>query len=653
MEDFLDSDFRQVWARHRITGEAIHLEVGQADAVREIARREWRCPVPGCDVLISTRGKSKRDHFFHLNSAPHPSDGESEAHLSAKAMVAAWAKTRASPGCAVREEETVKDPDRRLHRRADVMVTWVDGHKTAFEVEYKPFAVEDWGAKQADYAAHDIDCAWILGHTRVTPAMDPLPVPMAGIGAVKLPPLGHALAADGRHVLIVNPTSRLIGTCAGDSAFTTRVSNPYDPVWLRLDPLDSCDLDPRAGIVTPTTRAIDTAILQQQARHEAELRQAEEARRRMAEARQRRAQQEAAGEDRGLLPGDARAFVERKRAQEAARWLAHPLRAQIIAARPDHRLPEFLAAELPHDRGVYAHHEHWHCQLFTDLVLGPPGRPMLGKTVTMRTVYGMLNNAGFTLHKRSDVRGAAIAGFLDHLQDQGYLRLARIDDWIINEVTVIADLAHAPVKQQAIEQLSAEDAAKDAAAQRERVQAKARRAEKAERRHREREEAVQRAEAERAQPAHRRTEMAELREARHARWLTSPVREAVTYTHGGTVPPAITAPGLGAADVIDAAEAEWHAHLFMNHIHCRPPDSTFTLTDARTTLGEAGIGFTGGIDDVELAIYNYLFNLGQRGHLQRPNDRLGTAMTFTVIADVDGLERRDQEDISHTTPRLW
>ena len=85
---FLNREFRQVWAVHRETGERVFLARGQADAVRAVAKKEWRCPVPGCVTEISTRGKSRRDHFFHVNGGAGHSDGESEWHLQAKAMVA-------------------------------------------------------------------------------------------------------------------------------------------------------------------------------------------------------------------------------------------------------------------------------------------------------------------------------------------------------------------------------------------------------------------------------------------------------------------------------------------------------------------------------------------------------------------------------------
>lgn len=171
LERLVDRDYRQVWAVHRTENCRIFLNVGQADAVRDEAKALWKCPVPGCDGPISTRGKSRRDHFFHPSGASH-GEGESEWHLQAKAMIAGWAEQQ--PGrVSVREEETAKDEATRMHRIADVMVTWpdLDGRKIAFEVEYKPYTAEDWRTKDGEYAAVGI------GVRLAVRAPAPLPVP--------------------------------------------------------------------------------------------------------------------------------------------------------------------------------------------------------------------------------------------------------------------------------------------------------------------------------------------------------------------------------------------------------------------------------------------------------------------------------------------
>lgn len=207
VSSFLDGDLRQVWALDRATGQPYYLEQGQAPVLRDRARSEWRCPVPGCSVEITTVGGDRRHHFRHLRleDVPHASDGESEAHLAAKAMLAVWAAARLPPGTTVREEETVKDPATALHRIADVMVTWPNAAKTAFEVEYKPYTPEAWRQKQADYGTHRVPCVWLLGHTRVKPVPPPKGALVEWSNMVKVPALGAAFAAKGRHVLVINP----------------------------------------------------------------------------------------------------------------------------------------------------------------------------------------------------------------------------------------------------------------------------------------------------------------------------------------------------------------------------------------------------------------------------------------------------------------
>ena len=150
IEAFLDDDFRQVWAVDRATGEPHFLPDGQAEALRAVAKSDWRCPVPDCDAEITTvGGSSRRHHFRHNQPSPHGSDGESEFHLAAKAMLANWAEARKPDGGSVQEERsTEKDPATSRYRIADVMVDWGTGAQTAFEVEYKNYAPEDWALKR-------------------------------------------------------------------------------------------------------------------------------------------------------------------------------------------------------------------------------------------------------------------------------------------------------------------------------------------------------------------------------------------------------------------------------------------------------------------------------------------------------------------------
>lgn len=204
---FLDRETRQVWARHRITRAPIFIAPGSAAEVRKTARAEWTCLVPECDELISTRGGSKRDHFFHVAAVEHPGGPEGASHLASKAMLAQWASREASVGAVVAEEQSIKNVELELNRRPDVLVTWPEGRRLALEVEYKHFPAELWAAKQTDFDREGVAATWLVGHTRVQ--LDP-----TFASAVRVPALGRTLAATDRHVLVVNPVTRQIGTLA-------------------------------------------------------------------------------------------------------------------------------------------------------------------------------------------------------------------------------------------------------------------------------------------------------------------------------------------------------------------------------------------------------------------------------------------------------
>lgn len=279
LRGFLDSDYRQVWAVHRLTGERIYLAPGQAAEVREIARREWRCPTPGCHAQISTRGGSRRDHFFHVNAGHGHSRGESDWHLQAKAMLAQWATVRGGSDVVATEEETVKSIDGRLSRRADLMVTWTDDRrKVAFEVEYKALTAEAWEAKQADYRSQGIFCVWMFGHVRRHLRLRPQPSAWSEAKPwdyVKWTPATRAVGVAELPVLFVNPVERSIATLVHHGAradssrpgdwwrqpqrFGVRLAYPGDAFsvathWPRIviDSIDACQLDRRWGLVTPT-----------------------------------------------------------------------------------------------------------------------------------------------------------------------------------------------------------------------------------------------------------------------------------------------------------------------------------------------------------------------------------------------------------------
>lgn len=429
---FRDAETAQVWAEDRQTGEPRYIGRGEADELREEARANWRCPVPGClDDRISTRGGSRRDHFFHLGDGAGHSDGESLQHLQAKAMIAAWARGRA-PSAVVEEERSIKDPVTRRTRRPDVLAQWPDGRRVAFEVEYKSWSVAAWCAKQDDFDGHGprTRAVWLFGHLPRYLAQPPRPshVPEGEWDRVLIREVPRAVAAAGLPVLHVNPLDRTIGTVVVDGLPLAEArkqarwydTQPLDTIGLCLPTgldeqgrlvvcsIDECELDPDVGLVTPTmTEACRAAAEVATAAAADRIRDAQRDADEQATRERARVEQERRDARPGLSPEDRRAYAQAAAERDRQRWLADPLRLNLVQAYG--KVPPLLAQQLDDDRGVLGHHEHWHCIAFRKLIRG-----RVGRTWTVRQVYAVIAE-DFTLHKDPMRRGPAISGFLDHL----------------------------------------------------------------------------------------------------------------------------------------------------------------------------------------------------------------------------------------------
>lgn len=456
LERFLRREYRQVWARHRVTGEYVYLAEGEAEARREEARADWACPVPGCDGPISTRGKSKRDHFFHVNSAAH-AEGESEWHLQSKAMLRQWAQAQGGDEVVVREEETAKDDESRMFRRADVMVTWPcrGDRRVAFEVEYKPFTAESWLVKHREYANAGIGCVWVLGHLPryLKQPRKPLDWPEnEPWDRFRWSPLARAIAAESLPVLFINPVERSIATVVVDGSYTFdeagrrlnfwRIADDVGPrfhprfEWdddegrLVVDSLDDCQLDETHGLVTPTMRW----VMEQRAAIDAKAKADKESY--LAQLAKSNAD---AAARREYDPADYR---ERRRSHDRVGWENSELRKRVVARCGT--VPAFLEAEQPWDRGVLGHPAHWHTVLFQDLVLAPTKDGRFGRSFTVGQVYAMLSSR-FKLHKEPRVRSSAISGFLKVLRQERFVEFtvdARGN--ITSDVTVVGNLDQRP-----------------------------------------------------------------------------------------------------------------------------------------------------------------------------------------------------------------
>lgn len=283
LSEFAAGEAAQVVARDVRDGHLVFLPRGAADAVRPTAVEHYACPVPGCDAPrpLSTRGGSRRDHFWHRRPHAHPGGLESLHHFQAKHLVAQWAREAArGAGVDVAVNEEQWSPD--VRRRPDVLATWPDGRRVAFEVEYKSFPVAAWRAKDDAYRAAGITPVWLFGHAperylkperrlgRERPEGEP--------GLYRLTAVTAAVAQRGAPVLFINPVLGVVGTLwdEGEPLDAVRAEGPYwavqrsrrvgAPIAIRPDPtasfdlaldaLADCRLDARLGLVTPTMRAI-------------------------------------------------------------------------------------------------------------------------------------------------------------------------------------------------------------------------------------------------------------------------------------------------------------------------------------------------------------------------------------------------------------
>jgi hypothetical protein len=339
---FFSTETRQVWAQRKDTGEPYYLGEGGASQAKAVIDR-LRCLSPECDVrIIAIGGRTRRHHFRHHHGGCPATGGESALHLAGKAMLAAWLRENAPDGSTVVIEQ-------RIHpRRPDVVVTDRDGSRTAYEVEYKSWGVEDWEAKQADLDAADVAVVWLIGHNRFTPFVPENIVAEDGAARIRVPALAQAIAASQNPVLAINPLTREIGTLISVDSRLYRGTT--GEARIATDSIDECRFDPRLGIVTPT---LDRLL----------EREREIAERQRAEAERIAQQLASAGPERGPDPAPVHPIpppaIAINRPRPVSTWSA--LRVLLIERWGD--VPAALGDEASVAPGIDAQIAHWRAAL--------------------------------------------------------------------------------------------------------------------------------------------------------------------------------------------------------------------------------------------------------------------------------------------------
>jgi competence protein CoiA-like protein len=402
----------QIYAHDmRLGGDAplFRLEPGQAAAVRADARAgHLVCPIPGCeDPRYTTRAGSKRDHFAHRRLVGGGHAPETWFHFTGKQVVGEWLRARYPIARVVVDHEPVEN-----RQVPDVLCTFPDGRRFAFEVQYAPITEDEWTARHDGYVAHGIVDVWLFGHLRRY-----LRVDRYDDKRFIAVPLVAGLIKAGIRSYWINPDERTVGTRRDLTDAYRRQGYLEEEFDLRhgmsiaWEDIAACSIDERE-FLTPTDRREKASITWFQA-----------ARRRQQEAEERHARE---AEEAERSYWDRRAYVERKRqgqADEYARHIRPTIERDFAGEIAD------IEIELPTDRGVWLHPATWHARLFRERIRGRVGRTF--------TLWQM--GEPFLSSTRYKVAfWEAIEEYLFHLYRAGYVRFDAPSDRI-EDIEIVAD----------------------------------------------------------------------------------------------------------------------------------------------------------------------------------------------------------------------
>lgn len=405
-------EIRQIYACDlRLPPDAalVRIERGQAPELRADSRAGYlACPIPGCaSPAYSTRGGSRRDHFFHLAIPTGGHGSESWFHYVGKRVIAGWLTERYPEARVVVDAEKVESG-----QLPDVLATFPDGRRFAFEIQYAALSMEEWAVRSLRYFDQEIVDVWLFGHRRPHFRQERLWPEL-----IALPPLQAAMEQAGRRVHWINPDDQTVASLRQIS----------DDLWRDMF-MESCEdqigprrrsvaVEPLAGCFingSEFTTSLD--------RREAELLATATAE------RQRRRDREAAAEaDRERKRAWRRGReVEEERAYEKTTrpWVLRDLAGAIRA----------IEVRLPGDPSLWMYPFQWHAVFFRDLVQGH-----VGQMFSYRDACGPFMN-----HGRPPILYHAITGFLFHLRHEGYVDFESTDYWIEGDIRVLADADHPP-----------------------------------------------------------------------------------------------------------------------------------------------------------------------------------------------------------------
>jgi hypothetical protein len=397
---------RQLWARDtRLPPSAalFYLERGEAKVVRpECQSGALICPVPDCpSPRYSTRGGSKRDHFFHVSGTSVNHAPESWFHFTAKHLVGDWLR-RANPGAEVHVDDQAVDNG----QRPDVLATLADGRRFAFEVQYAGITAEAWLARHDGYRGQGITDIWLFGHAGAHFR------PARGEWAVDRVLINPAQAAvEGASQLLhwINPDER---TIASRRTVTDLMwQSPFAQRHGRyaVEPLSSCRLG-FDDFMTPT----DT--------HEAELKE-----RRDSEERAERELEERIGLERAAAAAKRRVIEDREEAEYRSQS-----RPQVVERLGG--AMNVIEVHLPADRGVWRHPFQWHAELFELCIEGH-----VGETFTMARAAGQFRD-----RSSKNAVFAAVASYLRYLKETRYVDFESEGYWVRDPIRVLADSTRPP-----------------------------------------------------------------------------------------------------------------------------------------------------------------------------------------------------------------